>query len=943
MSIPLLTTKFFVPPAPPNDLPRQRLFEQLDQVLAAGRRLALVCAPAGYGKTTLAADWIRALRQKNGGLAPEQLPIVSWLSLEANENDLQQFLLYLITGLRRVLPENAPGQAARDEELAFLLQAINSAVPETVLAGVVNVLSALPENVLLVLDDYQAIQTPAVHSAVIFLCEHLPPNAHLVITSRSDPPLPLHRYRARGQVIEIRMDALRLTQPEVDRLLEQENARSGDSVDTRPSLGPVETGLLTERTEGWPAGIQMALLSLRGKDNPREFIHSWTGSQRFMLDYLSEEVVQNQPPVVQRFLVQTAILDRFCAPLCEALGAGSFVEKPTTNERIPAQDIIAGLERDNLFLIPLDEEAASGAGAGWFRYHHLFLDLLLVRLKQAGQKEPGLEASLHRRAAAWLEANGWLRESIQHFIRAQDYPTAARLVEQHTLRLFSEGELQSLVGWIRLLPKELADSRPWLRIYQAWALAFAGDLLAARQLCLPVEEMLQGEGDLAPEERRRLRADLVGIRALTGLMSGEVREVLALENLPADTFPDGSLFAQSAVHWALGYAWRMLGDLPRATAAFQAMQQAGFQTNNNWTILSAAVDLGLVLRLTGRLRDAEALYRNGLERVERAGTRGAGFVGRIESFLANILYEKNELVEASQLAQSSVRHNRYWNNPNHTAHACGVMARIRLGQGDLAGAREALREMERIAAEQTIVPPLHAMLDSLRVRLWLAENDLPQAARWLESRRQPAGDPAYLRTEVGETQGIAMARARLALGDREGARALLAQLEETARANSHTNALIEIRILTALSAPGQNAAHAALREALSLGCPEGYTRVFLDEGEPLRKLIEEALGAVKRERPGSSPHPLAGCMQSLLGQFERISKPETAPTEKPPLTDRELDILRAIAEGLSNPEIGRRLYISAGTVKAHSAAIYRKLDVANRTEAIAKAKDMGLV
>jgi LuxR family transcriptional regulator, maltose regulon positive regulatory protein len=913
LAAPLLTTKFYIPPPPPGDLTRPRLFSLLDEVLSESKRLGLVCAPAGYGKTTLVADWIRTLKAHS-----YQLPVaVAWLSLEESENDPQQFLLYLIESLQRAL--------GSDAEIALLAQSIPASTPQAILSRLVNLLSAQPGTLLLVLDDYQAIRSPEIHNNLAFLIEHLPPSAHLIITTRSDPSLPLHRYRARGQVAEVRLDELRLNAHEVSTLLSQEN---------RTDLGPTEANILADRTEGWPAGVHMAILSLRGKPNASEYIHTWSGNQRYILDYLAEEVLKNQPPVVQQFLVQTAVLDRLCAPLCEEM-IGS--QLPVESELSTTQ-LLDSLYRSNLFLIPLDEEHQ------WFRYHHLFLDLLRVRLKQLSQKTV---AGLHRRAAGWLEANGWLREAIQHYIQAGDFEAAARLVEEHTLRLFSEGELQSLLAWIRLLPENVAASRPWLRIYQGWALGFAGRLPEAWQMCQAVEEMLGGE-EIAEIQRHRLRAELYGIRALTGLMAGKINEVLALETLPEELLQPGAEFARSAVAWALGYAWRMQGRLAKALAAFEEMQQLGLKINNHWTVISSAVDLGMTLRLMGRLRDAESAYRNGLERVHQAGMGGMGFVGRLESFLAYTLFEKNELEAAEKFALSSIHHNRYWVNPNHTAHAMGMLARIYLAKGEqqynLPTAEQALREASQAAEDPGVVATLKTMLEVLRLKLWLAQNDLAQVRYWLEAHQPAIPDPAYLQTEMGQMLGIACARAHLVLDDQAGALALLSQVETAARQAGQINTLIEIRAIQAHASRDPLTRRTALLEALSLGCPQGYSRTFLDEGEALRQELSAALAWLKRERATAADTPhLTAWIDSLLGQFPNPVQAESAQPIASPLTGREMEILRGMAEGLSNQEIGKRLYISAGTVKAHSAAIYRKLDVANRTEAIAKAKDMGLI
>ncbi len=863
----LLTTKLFIPPMPPRTVRRNELLDLLESGLSLEKRLVLVCAPAGYGKTTLICDWLR------------DMPNICWYSLEESDNEVGLFLSYLIAALQKAFPEIG-------EQAQGLLQAPQPPAPQVVLSSLLNDLSQCSAQIVLVLDDYQVIHTPSIHEGIAFLLDHLPTNVHIVITSRSDPALPLHRYRSRGQMIEIRAEHLRFSTQEVSGFMRD--------IAGIP-LAQAEIAILENRTEGWIAGLQMAALSLRGRVDATTFIRSLAGTNRYIVDYLVEEALKNQPETVQRFLTETAILNRLCAPLCAAV---------LESEENSSREILVDLEHANLFLIPLDEERV------WYRYHHLFRDLLVMQLKQTGESHV---RELHRRAADWYENNGLVNEAIQHFIHAESFERAADLVERHTLSLFAQGELHQLVGWIRKLPAEVAARRPWLCIYQAWALAFAGNNSGAEAL---IETAIQAQGAERsdPDAREKLWAEINALRGFLAVTSGNLQKALELADLPDPESPS----TRSSMRWALGYAWRMQGRLGEAARAFREMLALGQQMNNIWTISTASADLGTVLRLLGRLRDAESSYRTGLEAMRQAGASGLGFAGRLESFLANILYEQNRVEEAQQLVTASIAHNALWENPNHVAHGHWTQARIFFGLGDFAAAEVALRQAETVATQPSVVPPLRGAIEGLRVRLWLARGQLSEAVQWMEAR--PLGK-AEKNNELFELQTLTHARIFLAQENLPAAYQLLESIEVNIRAGGRNNALIETLTLKALTAPNRSAALTTLDAALKLGIPAGYRRMFIDEGEALKSLLESLRGR-------------SNLVEPLLG---------TAVEKNHLLTAREMDILRGLAEGLSNKEIGARLYISAGTVKAHSASIYRKLDAANRTEAIAKAKDLELL
>lgn len=876
MSETLLATKLYLPSLPPRILHRHSLLDLLASGLSVEKRLILVCAPAGYGKTTLICEWL------------ERASNVCWISLERSDSDPRLFFSYLIASLRKTFP--GIGAQARE-----LLETPQLPPLQSILSLVLNDLANLKTPCILVLDDYHVLHTNAIHEGITFLLDHLPPDNHIVISTRSDPALPLHRYRSRGQIIEIRADDLRFSSDEVSHYMHEIAGIS---------LSDAEITILEGRTEGWAAGLQMAALSLHGKSDKEQFIRSLAGTNRYILDYLLEEVLNNQSETVQRFLMQTAILDQMCAPLCEAL---------TEISEAASQEILQNLECANLFITPLDNERT------WYRYHHLFQDLLTMRLKQS---LPEKINTLHQRAGRWYESNGWISEAVPHYISGADFERAADLVEQHTVQLFAQGKLDQLVSWIHKLPADLSRRRPWLSIYQAWALAFAGKNPQAESLIQVVIQGLQGN-DPSPEARRKLWTEIHGIRALLFITSGNLQAVLNMEGMLAAETDPNSLFARNVILWSLGYAWRMQGKFRDAIAAFREVVAIGRQLNNVWVMSTGYADLGMVLRLLGRLKEAEATYRESLEMLHQAGAGGLGYIGRSKSFLANLLCERNQLDEAWQLTNESIEHSELWNNPNHRGHAYWTQARILHGKGDTAAAEEALKKAAKITMQPAIVPNLRAVVETFGVRLALAQGRVSEAQRWAEEHPISQKTPPQ-NIEVFDLQILAHARILIAQEKLSAAWKLLEKLEKDARTTGRTNTLIETLTLKTLAAPKRSTALEVLESAIELGIPEGYRRTFLDEGDRLQQLLESLRG-----RPN--------LVEPLLGAIPGKSKVETI------LTSREFDILRGMAEGLSNKEIGQKLFVSAGTVKAHSAAIYRKLEVANRTGAIARAKDLGLL
>ena len=716
-SLYLLTTKLTIPPAPGERMPRPHLLEKLDHRRQPGTRLVLVCAPAGYGKTTLAADWART---SPGGVA--------WLSLDPNDNDPNQFLAYLVAALRPAIP-------ALPLNPQTYLHAQQTAPLEPTLAELINLQAEAGTPTTLILDDYHVIQNPAIHEGMAFWLDHLPAGGCLLITTRVDPPLPLHRYRARRQLVELRADDLRFTSAETANFFTHAAGLS---------LEPEDLAVLDTRLEGWVAGLQMAALSFERRAEIPRILHSLASSQSYLLDYLAEEVLNNQPDDLRHFLLSISILDRFSAPLCEAVTAAA----PGMSERL-----IEEARRANLFLAPLDAEEE------WFRFHNLFTSLLRVRLKKMA---PDTLPGLHARASAWLEAHDFLHEAIHHTLEAGDYGRAAALVERHTAALLARGDLHALLGWIKSLPEETARARPWLCVSQAWALAFAGQPGEVGQLLQQAEVALQAQPEMPPGERRCLAYEMTALRLMMTVMAGQQADLAALEAAACHPPAEGSLWAQAAAWWTWGYACRTLGRLDEAQRAFAQMTRLGETMENLWTTVTGHIDQGSVLRAQGRLSLALQTYQAGLDLVRGQTAFAPGFVGRLESLLAMVHYELNDLAQAHRLAEDSLRHNQGWRNPNHDTHAWLARALVALAEADAAQAGRALEEADQVVAKGAVVRLLQSALEAVRVRYWLAVEDMEAARQWAEARAPLAGKLA----EMLEPEQLALARVWVAAGEK---------------------------------------------------------------------------------------------------------------------------------------------------------------------------------
>ncbi len=896
MPAPLLTTKLYIPPHQSTNVLRPRLIERMNEGLHS--KLTLISAPAGFGKTTLVASC----------LAVCGMP-VAWLSLDKDDNQAGRFLIYLVAALQTADP--AVGSGAEQ-----LMAASPQPPAEAILTGLINDLDAAGGEIALVLDDYQFISSPAVHEAVVFLLEHCPNNIHLLIATRSDPPFPLSRLRARGQMVELRAADLRFTAPEAAQFL-------NDVMGLRLDAGSV--AVLEERTEGWIAGLQMAALSMRNREDVTGFIEGFSGTHRYILDYLLEEVLTGQPPEVQRFLLRTSILERLTAPLCDAVLANGEGPKAESIPAGPSASTLEYLERANLFLVPLDDERT------WYRYHNLFADLLRVRLHQA---QPDLIPRLHIRASAWLEQKGFITEAIQHLLAAHEDALAADLIERYGPARWAESDL-SVAQMAGDLPPEMLRTRPKLGIYQAWILISHGRTPAAIPLLNDLKSQLSASGIDPSRAWMRSCVDLL----------------LAYSSPPAVDqaqypFPDYPALAsmpreETGLRNTADLLYAMLlgrlGETDRPAEILLESVRRDSIARGTTAIPMAIPTLARIRLMQGRLHEAAGLCREYLKPIEKRGAKFFYMAGSLNIILGEVLREWNELEEAEAQIRTGIRANEHWKNTASEAYGYAALARVQEAMGDVEGALLTQHKLDEIFEGRTRPPDWESEQRSLKVRLWLAKGDLVRAGEWADHFlvNQSPVPPQ-------ETDQLTLARVRLAQKKYADTQQILEAMDRVPGIEKRVNRKLKIGILLACALTGQNRLSEALpvlESCLAMGGPEGHIRVFLDAGEPARELLYAYL-----QTPAAIHQDYA---RKLLDAFSP-SKAAGSSDPQPAglndlLTKRELEVLQLMALGRTNQEIARQLIVAPGTVKAHTASIYRKLDAANRTEAVARARQSGIL
>jgi len=941
MVMPLLRTKLHIPPVRPDLVPRLRLIQALEAGLQ--RKLILVSAPAGYGKTMLLAEWIASF----GTPALKSTDTASkccWLSLDEGDNDPARFLSYVVAALQTAA-------TALGEDVASALQSPHPPKLVDLFAFLVNQVGAVSDDLLLVLDDYHLITAQPVHDALTFLLEHQPANLHLVIATRADPPLPIARLRARGQLTELRQADLSFTPEETTLFLNQVMGLK---------LLPVDVAALEARTEGWIAGLQMAALAGRGKSDTAKFIAEFTGTHRHILDYLLEEVLNREPALVQDFLLQTSILDRLCGPLCDAVlsmkvgrGSRDGQQTPlppyshTPQQFQTGQDILEYLEHANLFIVPLDDRRE------WYRYHRLFSDLLRQRLHKS---RPDVVCPLHHRASAWYAANGDVPSAIDHALKAEDFGVAADLIERVAESTLMRGETTTLLRWSDALPAEAICARPVLCMLDAWTL-----LLSGRPL-----DVVEARLAAAEPYSERIPGQIAALRSLLAAYQVRLNDALQLARQALVELPEESVLMRSFVLWILSAYGALYRDASDVVVPLDQLARIGLDSGNVLVALSALTQLAEAERRCGRLHKAWTLYQRALDLATDAQGRRLPLAGQPLMGLGDLAGEWHDFEAAERYLLDSIALTEQWNEIG-AIEAYLALAWLMWVQGDADGAQELIDTARQLAIRFDVTDVDDWAVALSQARFALAQGDLATAQCWIEAQdvMSYADEPL---PEAYDTQPlyrlrkyelVVLSRLLVLQGKPEDALAVLDRLLPVARRQQRPSLIIECHLLKALAfekSGRRDQAMAALEQALILAEPEGYTRPFVDMGEPLRLLIADFGAWIERQQRGGigvRAYAYAEKLLSVLGEdfpsshdmaFSKIENRKSKIENLiEPLSDREMDVLRLLDSSLSTAEIAEALFVSVHTVRSHLKNIYSKLDVHSRYEAVARAKGISLL
>ncbi len=891
MPAPILATKLYIPPPRSKIVLRPRLVERLNEGMHC--KLILISAPAGFGKTTLVSEWL--------GVCERQ---VAWLSLDEGDNDPARFISYLVKALQTIKAKIGEG----------LLAALQSPQPlqiETILTTLLNEISIIPEHFVLILDDYHSIDSQPVDQSLAFLVEHQPPHMHLVIATREDPQLPLARYRARGQLTELRAADLRFTPTEATDFLNQVVGLNLSAED----ITELET-----RTEGWIAGLQLAAISMQGQSDTTNFIKSFTGSHHFVLDYLIEEVLQQQPASVQTFLLVTSILDRMCGSLCDAV-----LLAPSAS----SQETLEYLERANLFIVPLDNERR------WYRYHHLFAELLRQRLRQSassGNEEGGV-AEYHRRASQWYEDHGLQIEAFQHAAAANDVERAERLMESKKMPIHLRGAATAILSWLESLPTTLLDARPALWWKQASLLLVIGQTTGVEEKLLATEAALAATalpGAELDDTTRNLIGKIAVARATLAQTQGQIETILVQSRRALEYLHPNNLSYRSTATRTLGFAYYLQGDQVEAgrayTEALSLAQAAGDITNS----ILASIRLGQIQESENQLHQAAGTYQHVLQLLDDYSPPNApvAYLG-----LARIFYEWNDLNAAEQYGEQSFQLAQQYDQVIDRLILSELfLARLKMARGDATGAARILSQVEKTANQKNYTFRLQDIA-ATQVMIHLHQGNIDAAAQLARQYDLP----------------LFQARVLIAQKDPCTALAVLEPLHQQAKTKGWVNSLLKVMAVQSIAfyALGEKEKAAQmLGEALALAEPGGFVRIFVDEGESMRLLILDfRLWIDKQAREGPN---LIGYVDKLLAAFAQIVPvPQSEASNQKsdmiePLSERELEVLKLLRSELSGPEIAKQLIVSLNTLRTHTKNIFNKLGVNNRRAAVRRAEELDL-
>jgi len=889
----ILSTKLFAPSIRSNHVSRPRLIAQINTGLE--KALILISAPAGYGKTTLVSGWLQESNIAN-----------TWISLDEDDNDLIHFLQYLLTALQKVVP------SIQVEMLSALRGPTSIA---TFLSSIMNEISKCPVPFVLVLDDFHVLQSQPVLDLLASLIENAPPTMHVILISRSDPLLPLSHLRVRNEIVEIRANQLRFTRDEMDAFL--------SNVMTL-KLSIDDLAALQARTEGWIAGVQLAALSMQSCEDIHAFVRALAGSHHYIIDYLTDEVLKRLPEKTSTFLLRTSILSRMCGPICDALVG------PEANDHVNGQEILEELERKNLFVVSLDDKRH------WYRYHHLFSDVLNRYLENL---YPQLPSELRMRASQWFEQNGYIPEAIDHALMAGKPDQATKLIEQNGVLLLVRGEVMAVLKWITAV-EPYSLTHPWLYILKAWAYALSGDLDRVDGMLKKAEELISA---LEPsQEVKIMQGSIASARAHSANLIGDAYKAADFARQAIEILPDADLVSRSlrAVSTSLlGDATSMTGDLEEAKRAYIESAQICQAAGDVHLTIVVNSNLANILVAQGILRQAAKIYSETLLLATRPDGQKALIAGRLYVELSQVYYEWNKLEEAFQYAQQGLNLCRQWGNMDLQAVGFAQLARLEcifLHPDEMQAAYQAA---EQLVNRYDLAPRYSISVMSVLARLLIIQGNLEHATHLV----QKSGIDVDGSTEESEItyllEPMYLILLRLLLAQRKynPALGLSQRLLHQAEAGNRIGRMIEILILQALAYHGKNDkehALAVLDRAIMLAQPEGYMRVFLDEGEPMAKLLYQ----VKVQQVGGS------YLSELLSALSADTSENLINNQLliEPLTKRELELLTLIEQGCTNQDIADRLVISIPTVKRHISNIYSKLGAKNRTQAISLGKELNL-
>ena len=923
----LLSTKNFIPPARTNLIKRHRLFEKLDAGL--NHKLTLISAPAGFGKTTLVSSWLNHFGTHTNEQHKDEFERVraAWISIDERDNDPALFWSYVVAAFQTIVPKFG-------QNVQTMLNSGSAFSPQVVVTMCLNEFVESQQNeqvetqILLILDDYHLITTQTIHDSLNFMLDHLPPFLHLVITTRADPPLKLSYRHGRSEIIQIRAADLSFRSGESAEFL------NGQMQLDLP-LNDIET--LSNRTEGWIAGLQLAALSLQEQSDKHQFVLDFAGDDRYIADYLIDEVLQSQPAYIQDFLLKTSILNQLTGPLCKELTGQNN-----------SQTILDQLERYNLFLSPLDNRRE------WYRYHSLFADLLRQRLRETLSETE--IAAIHQQASQWYEERGEIIESIEHAMLGQDFTNAAQLIVDWSGEIFQQFKLNAIVGWIESLPASITVSKPVLSMINAWALLALGKTKAVEDCLDSIENRIgirtvnvtPGRlAELDPETRGAI-IEVVVIRSVIAINQFNIQKTLewcqAVEPYLKDTTqphlfnPPSAL--RTVVLFNLGLANEFSGDGLSSQKAFEEAAALSSEQKNANILTMSIAHLGQLQMLQGNLYQAEKTYQQALKLGAEVTGQQTPLAAIAEIGLGNLFFEWNELEQSENHFNAGIELANRWKHAESIFNSYLGLARLKYAKGDTPGAFALIQDL-KVILEELGAKMLLPIVDAVRARLWVREGKLAEVEDWIEASKLTLdGELSYLQ----ENDYITFARLLIAQKNYRDAESLIARLLDFSGSAERNSRVLELTILKAIVLHDQGSsieAEQMIQRALNMAEPEGYQRLFLDEGASIASLLYLAIS--HQENPGYAERLLKALEYPNEDQRKKQLDRVASETLIEPLSDREMDILECLAEGLSNREIAYRLTISLSTVKTHTRNIYAKLGVNSRTQAIAQARAWGII